>query len=113
MAWMFPHSYNADPIPGLWDTNATFTRRTPLQLILLNLDTPAQSGRSFGKPSNRNPAFGQKIFDIPVAGIKSIVEPDGVGKDIGWGRLAGFGDAYKYSFADSINIGDLTWQYRG
>ena len=82
---MFPHSYNTDSIPGLRDTKAKLTRRTPLQLILLDLDTPAQSGQSFGKPSNRNPAFGQETFDIPVAGIKSIVEPDGVGNDIGWG----------------------------
>jgi|GEM_PF-6018753 len=80
---MFPHSYNTDPIPGLWDTKAKLTRRTPLQLILLNLDTPAQSGRSLGKPFNSNPAFGQQIFDIPVAGIKSVEEPDGVGNDIG------------------------------
>ena len=79
---MFPHSYNTDPIPGLWDTKATLTQRTPLQLILLNLDTPAQSGQSLGKPSNRNPAFGQQIFDITVAGIKSIVEPDSVGDDV-------------------------------
>ena len=85
---MFPHSYNTDPIPGLWDTKATLTRRTPLQLILLNLDTPAQSGQSFGKPSNRNPAFGQEIFDITVAGIESIVEPDSVGDDIGWEPVA-------------------------
>ena len=82
---MFPHSDNTDPIPGLWDTKATLTRRAPLQLILLDLDTPAQSGQSFAKPSNRNPAFGQETFDIPVAGIKSIVEPDGVGNDTGWG----------------------------
>ena len=82
---MFPHSYNTDPIPGLWDTKATLTRRTPLQLILLNLDRPAQSEQSFGKPSNRNPAFGQGIFEITVAGIKSIAEPDGVGDDIQWG----------------------------
>ena len=82
---MFPHSDNTDPIPGLWDTKATLTQRTPLQLILLNLDRPAQSGRSFGKPSNHDPAFGQQIFDISVAGIKSMVEPDGIGNDIGWG----------------------------
>ena len=79
---MFPHSYNTDPIPGLSDTKATLTRRAPLQLILLDLDTPAQSGRSFGKPSNHDPAFGQQIFDITVAGIKSIVEPDSVGDDV-------------------------------
>ena len=29
----------------------------------------------------------------------------------GGGRPAGIDVAYKYSFADSINIGDLTWQY--
>ena len=85
MTGMFPHSDNTDPIPGFWDTKTKLTRRTPLQLIILNLDTPAQRGQSFGKPSNRNPAFGQEIFDITVAGIKSIVEPDGVGNDTGWG----------------------------
>ena len=82
---MFPHSDNTDPIPGLWDTKATLTQRTPLQLILLNLDRPAQSGQSLGKPSNRNPAFSQEIFDITVAQVKSVVEPDGVGSDIRWG----------------------------
>jgi len=56
-----------------------------LGFIILNLDRPAQSGQSFGKTSHRNPAFGQETFDIPVAGIKSIVEPDGAGNDIGWG----------------------------
>ncbi len=84
MTWMFPQSYNTDPIPGLWDTNAKLTRRTPLQLILLNLDRPAQSGRSLGKPSNRNPAFGPEVFYISVAETVPIVEPDGVGNDIGW-----------------------------
>ena len=43
--------------------------------------------------------------------IKPVVEPDGIGNDMGGGRLAGIDVAYKYSFADSINIGDLTWQY--
>ena len=43
--------------------------------------------------------------------IKPVVEPDGIGNDMGGGRLAGIDVAYKYSFADSINTGDLTWQY--
>ena len=30
-------------------------------------------------------SFGQEIFNIAVAGVKSIVEPDGVGNDIQWG----------------------------
>ena len=80
---MFPHSYNTDSIPGLWDTKAKLTRRTPLGSIILNLDTPAQSGQSFGKPSNRDPAFGEEIFDITVAEVEPVVEPDSVGNDIG------------------------------
>ena len=85
MTGMFPHSYNTDSIPGLWDTKAKLTRRTPLGSIILNLDTPAQSGQSFGKPSNRDPAFGEEIFDITVAEVEPVVEPDSVGNDIGWG----------------------------
>ena len=54
-----------------------------LYLVEQGAITPAQSEQSFGKPFNRDPAFDQEIFDIPVAGIKSIVEPDGVGDNIG------------------------------
>ena len=104
---MFPHSC-CRPYTGLWDTKAKLTRRTPLGLIISNFGRPAQSEQSFGKPSKRNPAFGQEIFDIPVAGIKSIVEPDGVDNDIRWVRLAGTGGACRYSCAYSSNIGELT-----
>jgi hypothetical protein len=40
-----------------------------------------------------------------MAEIETIIEPDGVGDDIWWGRLADICNAYKYSFADSIKIG--------
>lgn len=33
-------------------------------------------------PSNDDPAFSQEIFDIPVAQVEAIVEPDGIGNDI-------------------------------
>jgi hypothetical protein len=48
---------------------------------------------------------------ISVAEIEAIIEPDSVGNDIWWGRLAGIGAAYRYSSTDSTRYGLLTWQY--
>ena len=45
--------------------------------------------------------------------VKSVVEPDSVGNDIGWGRLAGICDACVYSSTDSINLGQLSCQHPG
>ena len=53
-------------------------------------------------------SFSQKIFDISVAEIEAIVEPDSVGDDI-W---QGIGGVCRYSSADSTQIGELSWQYR-
>ena len=33
-------------------------------------------------PSDDDPALSQKIFDIPVAQVEAIVEPDSIGNDI-------------------------------
>jgi hypothetical protein len=33
-------------------------------------------------PSDYDPAFSQEIFDIPVAKVEAIVEPDSIGNDI-------------------------------
>jgi hypothetical protein len=33
-------------------------------------------------------SLGKEIFDIAVAQIEKIVEPDSVGKDIGWESMA-------------------------
>ena len=39
-------------------------------------------------PGNDDPALGQQIFNIPVAQIESVVEPDCVGDDVGWESVA-------------------------
>jgi hypothetical protein len=57
-------------------------------------------------------AFNQDIFDILVAEIETIVEPNCVGNDIGWGRLAKIYSVYKYSFTDSSNFDHLTCRYQ-
>lgn len=61
--------------------------------------------------TDRDAPFCQQILNISMAEIESVVEPDGVGNDIGWGRLAGIGCAYMYSWANSIEISQLSCQY--
>jgi hypothetical protein len=51
-----------------------------------------------------------------VAEIEAIVEPDGVGNNIGppprcGGRLAGIGGACMCSWPECISLSHLTWQY--
>ena len=58
-----------------------------------------------------NISLSEGDFNLAVTKIKPVVEPDGIGNDMGGGRLAGIDVAYKYSFADYIKTGDLTWQY--
>jgi hypothetical protein len=48
-------------------------------------DTP-QADRFPGKD---DVSFGQDIFDIAVTEVEAIVEPDGIGNDIGWGAPCG------------------------
>ena len=43
------------------------------------LDTP-EADRL---PADRDSAFCQKVFDISVAQVESVIEPDGIGNDIG------------------------------
>ncbi len=33
-------------------------------------------------------SFSQEVFNIPVAQIESVVEPDGVGNNVGWEAMA-------------------------
>lgn len=35
-------------------------------------------------PGDNNASLSQEIFNIPVAEIEAVVEPDGVANDIGW-----------------------------
>ena len=37
-------------------------------------------------PGDSDVTLGEQIFDIPVAEIEAIVEPDGVGNDVGGNR---------------------------
>ena len=64
--------------------------RYPLALVLplksssvdpAKLDTPET--KRFATDSNTS--FGQEIFNMAVAQVEPIVEPNGVGDDIGWG----------------------------
>ena len=61
--------------------------------------------------ADSNASLNQDIFDIPMAQIESIIEPDGVGDDIGWGRLAVIGGVCIYPWTDFISYSQLTWQY--
>jgi hypothetical protein len=36
-------------------------------------------------PTDRDASLGEKVFDVAVTEIEPVIEPDGVGDDIGWG----------------------------
>jgi hypothetical protein len=58
-------------------------------------------------PSDDDPAFSQQILDISVAQIEAIVEPDGVGDDIGRESVSFIG-----IHPEIVSQAELTWQYR-
>ena len=39
-------------------------------------------------PANSYASFSEQVLDIQVAQVKAIVQPDGVGNDIGWESVA-------------------------
>ena len=74
---------------------------------VLPLQSPGVQGTEFDTPEAdrltgyNNASLGEQIFDIAVTQIEAIVEPDSIGNDIRWGRLAGIGGVYRYSSTDS------------
>ncbi len=48
------------------------------------LDTP-EAGRF---PGNNDAPLGEEVFDIPMAQIESVVEPDCAADDVGWESVA-------------------------
>lgn len=48
------------------------------------LDAP----ESDGLMTDCDTAFSEEIFDIPVAEVEAVVEPDGVTDDVGWESVA-------------------------
>ena len=61
---------------------------------MLSLQTAGINGTELDTPepyslsSNGDTSLGKEIFDITVAEIETIVEPDGTGNDIGWESVA-------------------------
>ena len=43
-------------------------------------DAPKADGLS----ADGDASFGEEVFDIPMAEVEAIVEPDGIGNDVGW-----------------------------
>ena len=54
----------------------------------------------------------QKAFNISVAEVESVVEPDGVRNDICWRVAVGICDVCMYSSPDSTSLGRFTCQHR-
>jgi hypothetical protein len=80
------------------DLNGSSHRRTPhrcgacvaaVTVILLQYPSVKSSkldaSEPYSFPSDRDSSLCPEIFDIPVAGIETTGEPDGVGSNIGWG----------------------------
>ena len=61
----------------------TVTAMPPLQSFRVE-STEFDAPQSDGFVADSYTAFSQKVFDITVAEIESVIEPDGVGDDIGW-----------------------------
>jgi len=57
-------------------------------------------------------ALGQKACVIPTTQVATIVEPNGIADDIGWGPLAGIGGVCRYSSTDCSNFRSFTCQYQ-
>jgi hypothetical protein len=67
------------------------------------LDTPETDCFS----ADGDTSFCEEIFDISMAEIEAVVEPDGITDDVGRESVP----FCRYSSTDSINIGALTWRH--
>jgi hypothetical protein len=48
-------------------------------------DTPSDYGELTHRPESVGATLGEEIFDIPVTKVESIIEPDCVANNVGWG----------------------------
>ena len=69
----------------------------------MGIDESLRLGHRLESP---HPPLSQEIFDIPMAQVQVIVEPDSIGNDLRSGSVSLVG-----IFADSINFGYSTWRY--
>ena len=66
-------------------------------------DTPEPKGFT----ADSDASLRKEVFDVTMARVEAIVEPDCVGDNV-WGEAVTF---FRCSLADSTNFGDLTWRY--